>query len=214
MGTDTWKIDSLTVGPFATNHYLLQNLIDRTCWLFDCGFEGQALGDWIERSGCRLQEILVTHGHIDHISAVDQLCNRFAVGYAMHKDDVPLTANLAMQGQMFGMSVPNPSPPVRYLEPGLAKLGSLSVQILATPGHSPGSVSFYFPELESVICGDVLFQGSIGRTDLPGGDLAILSASIREQLYSLPDNTVVLPGHMSPTTIGEEKRSNPFVGAI
>ena len=212
MGNDAWKIDSLTVGPFATNHYLLKNVTAGKCWLFDCGFEEQRLVDWISASDCALQEILITHGHIDHVSAVNRVCQAFGVGYAMSSLDLPLTANLSIQGQMFGITVANPAPPGRDLIAGEFQLDDLTMLQLATPGHSSGGISFYFPTLGCAICGDVLFHNSIGRTDLPGGDYATLIDSIKNTLFALPDTTILFPGHMESTTVGAEKRNNPFVG--
>lgn len=206
-----WKIDAQVIGPFATNHYLLQNQSEKRCWLFDSGFDADGIVRWIEQSGCVLQEIYITHGHIDHVSAVGAVAKHYGVPYWMHAEDIPLTESLEVQGQMFGVSVVNPPAPDHLIESGTFLLDDLVVETRLTPGHSPGGVCFYFEDLQTAIVGDTIFQSSIGRTDLPGGSHPLLINSIKSQILSLPDETTLLPGHMCPTTVAVERASNPFL---
>ncbi len=206
------EISMITVGPFQTNHYLIKEKASQHGWLFDCGFEPARIEQWIEDQAVQLQSIWLTHGHIDHAAASETIATQFGVPFYLHDDDVPLTANLSQQAQMFGLQAENPRHPDGSIPLGAVHLSEfLYFEALHTPGHSPGSISFYFPQLECVIVGDALFHNSIGRTDLPGGSHPVLINSIKQQLLPLPENTLVLAGHMDTTTIGNEKRYNPFL---
>lgn len=211
------QIAIFTFNDFSENAYVL---FDETkeCVIFDPGCnteeERKTLVDFIETNGLTPVKLVNTHCHIDHV-----LGNRFV----SEKYNLPLISHegektvLAMQSQissMYGIAY-NPSPEItEFLDEGDELVfGTSSLKVLFTPGHSPASISFYSADAGIVIAGDVLFKGSIGRTDLPGGDFDTLARSIREKLYTLPDATVVFNGHGPSTTIGEEKVSNPFVNA-
>ena len=209
--TARYAIEGLTTGPFQTNLYLLHDRDARHCWLFDCGFEGEQIINWIEASGSQLQAIWLTHGHIDHVADVEMVADHFKVPFYLHSADQPMLATLAMQGRMFGLACRNVRSPDADIYPGPATFGSLTCDIRYVPGHSPGSVVFWFPELGLLIAGDTVFDMSIGRTDLPGGDHATLLRAIQDQILTLPPDTRILPGHMGPTTVSREAASNPFL---
>jgi len=162
--------------------------------------------------GLRVEQILLTHAHIDHVGAVAELKRHFEIPVALHPADQVTYDLLPQQAQLTRMPAPEPFAIERALVSGetLDCLGQ-EMQVLFTPGHSPGSVSFYLPREGKVISGDALFQGSIGRTDLPGGDHELLVRSIKKRLMTLPAETEVYPGHGEMTTIGAEARSNPFL---
>ncbi|KAH3762348.1 MBL fold metallo-hydrolase [Pelomyxa schiedti] len=165
----------------------------------------------------RVVMIVLTHSHMDHCLAVPQLKKMFPdAKIVMHPNDVAMYNIVPLQCMLFGMPPPegNMMPPMEVSladQMDLEISSGLKAKVLHTPGHSPGSVCFYFPELNRLLSGDTLFQGSVGRTDLPGGDMNALSTSIKGKLLPLPDSTIVIPGHGDITTVGQEKSSNPFV---
>lgn len=204
------RIIPLLNGQFAENCYLLAERGSPDAVIVDPGEEPEMFLEAAAREGLRIREIWLTHAHIDHVSGVAAVKDATGAPVLLHKDDQPLYDNLVQQGRWFGLELDPPPPIDRYLEHGgTVSLGSTVFQVRHTPGHSPGSVCFVGDGV--VLGGDVLFEGSIGRTDLPGGSLERLLRSIREELLSLPDQTVVHPGHGGPTTIGAERRSNPFL---
>ncbi len=206
----------LTFNPFQENTYLVH---DETgaCAIFDPGCydaaERDILVSEIERRDLRPVRLINTHAHLDHVFGNRFVAEKYGLGLEIHRGELPVLEAAPRAAMMYGLPVPEPSPePEAFLEEGdTLSFGHTTLHILFTPGHSPASLSFYHKEAGFVLAGDVLFQGSIGRTDLPGGDLSTLLASIREQLLTLPDACVVYPGHGPPTTIGEERRSNPFL---
>jgi glyoxylase-like metal-dependent hydrolase (beta-lactamase superfamily II) len=160
--------------------------------------------------------ILHTHGHLDHVGGTAELAGLLGDGVVvgLHPGDIDLYHNAPVQARMFGLEVDAPPEPGMMLEHGQSILvGGLELEVRYAPGHSPGGVCFVVSGADEplVIVGDVLFAGSIGRTDLPGGSFPVLERSIREQLYTLPDETRVICGHGPDTTIGRERASNPFV---
>lgn len=184
--------------------------------VIDPGAEGERIAERVEKSGLQVQMILHTHGHMDHAGGTAELkaMPGFDVPVGLHPDEAELYRHLEMQGRMMGFDTEAPPEPDLWFEHGQRlKLGALELEIRHTPGHSPGSVCFLLHGAPhpTVIVGDVLFAGSIGRTDLWGGSFPVLERSIQEQLYTLPDETVVISGHGPNTTIGEEKRTNAFV---
>jgi hydroxyacylglutathione hydrolase len=153
----------------------------------------------------------LTHAHLDHVGAVEFLRRRAGIPVYLHADDAPLLAAVPQQARLFGLDAAPVAPAERTLAAGdLLEVGRLQLRILHTPGHSPGGVCLYSAQENVLIAGDTLFRRGFGRTDLPGGDAAELLRSIETQLWPLPDNTVVLPGHGGRTTIGEERRFNPI----
>lgn len=203
-------IETLEVGAFAEN-----------CYLVGCEqtLEGVVIdpGDEISRVLRRIQEmrliikyILLTHAHLDHVKELNAFKKEIAVPVLMHASDQFLLDSLPAQAAAFGLTTSGIPEVNRNVNEGeVIKFGQLEFEVLHTPGHSPGSVSYV--SNGAAFVGDVLFAGSIGRTDLPGGDFNVLINSIKAKLFPLKDDTIVYPGHGPPTTIGQEKQSNPFL---
>ena len=209
-------LDVFPVGLIQANCVLLGDHAAGVLAVIDPGEEAPRVLERIERSGLEPALILHTHGHLDHAGGTAELAKLLgpAVPVGLHRDELELYRNLAMQGRMFGLEAATPPEPTLWLAHGdRLELGSLALEVRHTPGHSPGGVCFvvHGAAEPTVIVGDVLFAGSIGRTDLFGGSFPILEHSIREQLYTLPDETRVVCGHGPDTTVGDERRSNPFV---
>lgn len=210
------KIEIFTVGPFAENTYLL--IKERKAVLIDPGFfnpeEFRSFKETLVASGAEMLGIVLTHAHIDHVLGIKRVLDEYPVPVYMNHSDLQVWNNLPNQAAMFGFTlqdfdfIPDPLP-----DQGNFELAPFQFEILYTPGHSPDHVSLYFKKEDVLIAGDVLFRESIGRTDLYRGNFELLATSIREKLYPLPDRTVVYPGHGPETTIGHEKKKNPFVPA-
>jgi len=199
------------MGPFANNVYVVTDPATRETAVIDVGFEPEKVVEHLRRERLDVRWLLATHAHYDHVAAMLPVQRAVGGVFALHPADRPLLEAVALQGSMFGL------PPVDVPEVGheLAEgqriaLGEQSLEVLFTPGHAPGHVTFRHGE--TLWSGDVLFAGSVGRTDLPGASWAVLERSIREVLFPLGDALRVLPGHGPATTIGEERRHNPFVG--
>lgn len=203
-------LETLTVGPLQENCYLLTDPATRRAVVIDPGDEAARLLAALD--GFDLAEVWLTHAHFDHIGALAPLQRRFPVPVYLHENDHELFAHAAQSAAFFGLSIEQPTCELSPLSHGQKlRLGHLEATCLFTPGHAPGHMAFYLPEAGVVFAGDALFRGSVGRTDLPGGDPAQLLASIRRELLTLPAATRVLPGHGPETTIGAELRSNPFL---
>jgi len=201
------------VEPFAENARLIGCRQSGTAVLVDPGGQVAELLDAAAAATLEIQAIWLTHAHLDHVSGVgDAIARLGPVPILLHRDDLPLYETVAQQGQMFGLAIDQPPPPTRWLEVGeTLELGDLRAEVLHLPGHSPGHVGFWFAPQRTILSGDVLFAGSIGRTDLPGGDYDTLIDSIRAGLLPLGDDVSVLCGHGPDTTIGRERTSNPFL---
>ena len=209
------NIYSFTFNPFQENTYLIVNG-QRQCWIVDPGMyyadEINLLNDYMEEHQLKPQAIINTHAHIDHIFGVQQLIDRYQVPFMIHEKDLPVLQSANASAAMFGFkfdAIPVPSAYIKQNEPLL--LGDDEVEVRFAPGHSPGSVVFYYAPGKWLLAGDVLFAGSIGRTDLPGGNHETLLNSIHTQLFTLPEHTTVFPGHGPETNIGHEKKHNPFL---
>lgn len=204
-------------GPFEENTYVAHDgqeavLIDPGC--FNAA-ERQKILSYLQAHKLTVTQILLTHGHIDHILDLKYFCDHFKLGYAMHVYDLMLIQTADRTARMYGMRIDPPEEPTRLLtEADTITFGETTWTIRHTPGHSPGSVVFYDAAHQLVMSGDVLFAGSIGRTDLWEGSYEDLEASIQHQLYTLPDETVVWSGHGRETTIGTEKQTNPFIRSV
>lgn len=209
------RIETFTFNPFQENTYLLIN-DDNACWIIDPGMhnaeEESALFDYIAANNLLPQQIINTHTHIDHVFGVDALKTKYKIPFGIHKSDLPVLQNASGSAMLFGIPFGSTPQADFFIEDDSPlNIGKDILTVRFTPGHSPGSISFYNKENSFVIAGDVLFQGSIGRTDLPGGHHQTLINTIHTELYTLPDDTIVYPGHGLPTTIGMEKKTNPFV---
>lgn len=210
------KWEQIPLGPLQANCYLISN--DRNeSLIIDPGGEGEKLIQIIEEKNLNPVAILVTHTHYDHIGAVDTIREHYQIPLYVHENEAKWLLDPSLNGSQFFAAFPLVR--LRPADKILATEGKMSVrdftfEMYETPGHSPGSVSFYFKDLGIVICGDALFQGSIGRTDLQGGDYDELITSIRNKLLVLPEDTVVLPGHGNTTTILAEKNTNPFLNGF
>jgi glyoxylase-like metal-dependent hydrolase (beta-lactamase superfamily II) len=208
-------VKSFEFNPVQENTYVLSNekdaclLIDPGCYF---GNERTALKEHIEQQGLRPKILLNTHCHLDHVFGNRFVAETWDLPLHLHEKELPLLAAAPSMGLQWGMPFENYRGEHLFLVPGrTVALDDDRLEILFLPGHSPGSVGFYCRGEGFLIGGDVLFRGSIGRTDLPGGDHATLLQSIREQLWPLPDDTIVYPGHGEPTTIGYERAHNPFL---
>jgi len=193
-----------------TNCYILQ--CDATAIIIDPGDEPERIVRFLNGMKVKPSQIIATHTHFDHVLGVDSLRTKLSIPFLIHHDDLDMLESMQSRVRQFmGFEVPPPPKVDGYLKDGESlKLGDESIRVLHTPGHSPGSISLSGDGY--VLTGDALFSQSIGRTDLPGGDLDTLVRSIREQLFKLDDETIVYPGHGPETTIGDEKLANPFVG--
>jgi hydroxyacylglutathione hydrolase len=198
------------VGPLDNNTYLLVDKPSGAAAIVDPSFGSAPIWEEVVANGWKLAWVLNTHAHIDHVVENALFTERSEAPLALHSDDLPLLRVLPMQAGWLGVEPPAYVEPTHLLTDGeTIALGESVLTVALTPGHSPGSVSFVGAGF--VLSGDALFAGSIGRTDLPGGNHAQLIEAIRTRLLSLPDETAVYPGHGPTTTIGEERRSNPFL---
>lgn len=202
---------------FGINTYLVVDVPTGKCAVVDPGMtdpeEENALVDYIERNKLQVVDVINTHLHVDHAIGDRFVARRFNVPVLGHRRDETLGKRLQEQADMFGMRAKLDSVSLTsYLEDGdRVRIGDGELEVLHVPGHSPGSIALYDPQGHWVIVGDALFAGSIGRTDLPGGDYATLTDAIRDKLLALPDDTAVYPGHGPATTIGQERSYNPFL---
>jgi glyoxylase-like metal-dependent hydrolase (beta-lactamase superfamily II) len=203
----------LVVEPFAENSWIIGCRSTGEAVLVDPGGRVPELLQIAAEEDLDVGAIWLTHAHLDHVTGVAAAVAELGdVPILLHPEDRPLYEATEQQGMMFGLDVDQPPAPTDWLEaPGSLRLGALEVEVLPLPGHSPGHVGFWIPAARTVVSGDVLFAGSIGRTDLPGGDLATLMRSIHDRLLPLGDDVRVLSGHGPDTTIARERASNPFL---
>jgi hydroxyacylglutathione hydrolase len=208
------KVHSLPAGPIQTNAYLLTDQAKGEAVLVDAPLGIWAIaGPILKREGCRLTHLLLTHGHWDHTQGAAEVVRMSGAKVVAHAADRPLIETPeVMLSRLPPGFVLEPVKVDRWLSDGevVDVLGD-KVAVGHVPGHCPGSLSFYFPGSGVVFAGDALFKDAVGRTDLPGGSFDQLENSIRTRLYTLPDETVVYPGHGGPTTVGDEKSGNPYV---
>ena len=210
-------IEGFPVGPIAANCVIVGDKDSLDAVVVDPGAEGDRVVAAIRDGGFKLTAILHTHAHVDHVGGTARVYEAFKVPVALHPADAMIYENAVRQGGMLGLPVEEPPPVDMDLADGQEiPVGRFSLQVIHTPGHSPGGVCFAVtaPGEDgpvAVISGDTLFQGSIGRTDLPGGSFEQLIASIKSRLLTLDDDTPVVPGHGPVTSIGFERRANPFL---
>ncbi|HWQ37897.1 MAG TPA: MBL fold metallo-hydrolase [Burkholderiales bacterium] len=207
------KVTVIPVTPFQQNCSLLLCEETGTAAVVDPGGDLDRIVGALEKAGARLEKILLTHGHIDHCGGTAQLKARFEVPVeGPHEDDQFWIDRLPEQGRMFGFPRLEKFVPDRYLHDGESvRFGNVTLEVRHCPGHTPGHVVFFHPQSRLALVGDVLFRGSIGRTDFPRGDYDTLIRSITTQLWALGEDVTFVPGHGPLSTIGAERRTNPFV---
>ncbi|HKT79018.1 MAG TPA: MBL fold metallo-hydrolase [Vicinamibacterales bacterium] len=212
-------VETAAVGPFFKNGFVVSCERTREAVLIDPGDEVADLLSTADRSGLHITKILLTHAHVDHVTGVPLAKRRLGVPVLLHREDLFLYEDAIEHGLMFGLRV-DPLPPIdEFYTPGqIIRLGDYEVRVHHTPGHCPGGVCLQIGPVggkgEDLFVGDTLFAGSIGRTDLPGGDMTTLLNSIRNVLFAFGDDARVYPGHGPTTTIGRERRTNPFLNGL
>ncbi len=207
------EIKTFAFNPFSQNTYVISD--QNQAWIIDPGnsneSENQQLFDYIHSNELVVQAIVLTHAHIDHVLGLSVVDKKFKVPVLLHPIEKEILDLAPLSAQRFGMEFQKVEPELKFIEEGEELiLGKLRFKVIHVPGHSPGHVAFYNEDSQMLISGDVLFQGSIGRTDLYKGNGEQLLQSIREKIFTLPENTVVYPGHGPHTLVGFEKEHNPF----
>ena len=206
-------LEALTVGPFQENCYVVGDEGTGEGAIVDPGDEATRIALAVEQTGLDVGNIIVTHAHIDHVGAVAALVDEYSCPVLMHAEAEPVLNQLPTQAIMMGLRFGRVPAVDRHIEDDeVLEVGDLRLRALYTPGHAPGHLAFYLEREGFLLSGDALFAGSVGRTDLPGGSIEVLMRSINERLLALPDETRVLPGHGPQTTVGDERRYNPFLG--
>ncbi len=211
------EIKTFVFNPFQENTYLLYEP-EGACVIIDPGCstreEEEEIHAFILKQHLQPVHVLLTHGHLDHVCGVPFFYNEFKLSPELHPDDFPLYQTVKEQAEMFSFPV-GEMPPAKKLEPGSFTFGETKLEIIHLPGHTPGGVGYYNRQYGLLFSGDILFRGSIGRTDLPGGDYALLKNSIKKRiLENLGEEVRVFPGHGPDTTVGYEALSNPFLDFV
>jgi hydroxyacylglutathione hydrolase len=205
-------LESFPVGPLRCNCTILGDQVTHEAMVVDPGENIPEILSRLQKHGLTLRQIVVTHAHIDHVGGAALLKKLTGAPVFLNKRDLGLLSAMEMQAGWLGVPTPEVAPPDASADDGLkVGLTALPGEVIHTPGHTPGSICLLFPEQHLLLAGDTLFAGSIGRTDLPGGDGPQILRSLRDRLLTLPDTTRVVPGHGPETTIGEERQSNPFL---
>ncbi|MBN1222049.1 MAG: MBL fold metallo-hydrolase [Candidatus Aminicenantes bacterium] len=204
------KYESVIVGALETNCYLVYCSRTRECAVIDPGAEPHKIFSVIHENDLKPTMVIDTHGHVDHVGSNADVIDKFKVPLLIHEADSPMLDKIQLMELSFFLDAKNSPPPDRFLVEGdKIKIGEVQLEVLHTPGHSPGSVSLIGDGI--LFSGDTLFSGGVGRTDLPGGSWSELVKSIKEKILTLPAQTLVLPGHGPSTTVGQEELSNPFI---
>ncbi len=204
-------LKTLVVGPLAVNCYIIASGTTHEAAIIDPGDDAGKITAALQKDNLKLKYIILTHAHFDHAGAARELQDETGAQVMVHENDALLLKNTAAQAALFGMQTASPPKPDYFLKGGDGiKIGDVEMEVIETPGHTPGGISLYVKDAKVVFTGDTLFWGSIGRTDLPGGDFNTIIHSLKDKLGRLPDDTKVYPGHGDDTTIGLEKRQNPY----
>lgn len=205
----------MPAGPIQANAYFLISE-DQSCLIFDPGGEPDKINNYIKEKNLKPLAILLTHAHFDHIGALDEVRSKWNVPVYLHKNEEKWLENPSLNGSGILRDIAVTARPAdRLIEgDGALDIGPFHLETLFTPGHSPGSVSYYVKDADLVISGDVLFQGGIGRTDLHGGSQEVLLESIHQKLLTLPEHTLVLSGHGPETDVQTEQEQNPFINGF
>jgi hydroxyacylglutathione hydrolase len=202
----------LPVGPLQCNCSVIGDEPSREAIVIDPGDDIDQVVALIQKHSLRVKQIVITHAHIDHVGGAMKLRAATGAPILLNQNDYALLKMLDVQAAWLGMASPGKVEIDQSVSSNdVVKAGSLSAQVLHTPGHTQGSICLYFPAEKKLIAGDTLFAGSIGRTDLPGGSFEKILQSLHDRVLALPDETAVVPGHGPMTTIGEERESNPFL---
>lgn len=203
-------VKGFTGGSFGQNGYVVNCVRSGKGILVDPGASVGEMLNWVVEKGIEIVSIVLTHAHLDHVDGVAEAKRRLGVSVYLHKDDEPLYRQVLAQAEWFGVKMDAPPPIDEYLQVGTpVRFGDCEFEVRHTPGHAPGHVILVGDGV--AIVGDCVFSGSIGRTDLPGGDFQTLMASIRSSILTLPDETVLYSGHGPETTVGHERATNPFL---
>lgn len=205
------RMSKLVVGPVATNCYIVSDENTKEAFIIDPGAEPDRIIEKVKEIGVSVKAILLTHGHFDHISAVNELKREFSVDVYVGQEDADLMADMELNvSYMFGM--PYAARADKILRDGdMLEIAGFSIKVLFTPGHTKGGVCYYFEKENVAFSGDTLFQQSVGRTDFPTGSARVLSESIKNKLMVLPEDLQLFPGHGDSTTVGYEKKYNMFL---
>lgn len=211
------NIQCVVLNNFEENTYIVTDQATGDTAIIDPGMlyesEKEYFAKYITDHNLRLTQVILTHAHLDHCFGADYVRSRYNVPVKLHKDDVPLVSILPEQARRFGMANVMDRPleyDVELKDGDIIEIGKSRLKVLHVPGHSPGGIMLYDEEDSVAFVGDSIFRGSIGRTDLPGGDYATLINAIKSKIFTLPDNTVLLSGHGEPTDVATEKSSNPY----
>ncbi|HNU75782.1 MAG: putative metallo-hydrolase [Deltaproteobacteria bacterium ADurb.BinA179] len=205
-------VHTVVVTEFMTNCFIVGDEITKEAVVIDPGGEGQKILKEIEKMGMNVKAVVSTHAHVDHIGALKDIKNALGADIMMHQAELPVLKTASRMARLFGISIDDPPEPDRFIAEGdQVSCGSITLKVIETPGHSPGGISLLTSDGKVCFAGDTLFAGSIGRTDLPGGDYHTLIESIKTKLIPLGDDVKVLSGHGPATTMGVERRYNPFL---
>ncbi|MEA2102342.1 MAG: MBL fold metallo-hydrolase [Thermodesulfobacteriota bacterium] len=206
------QVETVVVTEFMTNCFIVSDEETKKALVIDPGGDAHKILNKINSMDIEVIGIVDTHGHVDHVGANREIRDTFGVEVMLHRLDLPMLQAASKMATMFGVRIEQPPDPERFIAEGdIIRMGNTTFKVIETPGHSPGGISLMCSDNKHCIVGDTLFMGSIGRTDLPGGDYNTLIQSIKTKILPMGDEIVVLTGHGPATTIGTERKHNPFL---